>query len=269
MHTWSGTFKRGNFNINFFRRPSEIDSTTLVLDSKHSLAQGSPIGFSSKQRETMVSPAAPITTKQNTSISKIQAELSISTGSITLLTPPLNPSTVFYAAQRDSYLAVVWSAGMQAYGNPNTKIIIPGKSRAIKKLRKLANVTETRGSFIFTEDRYRFEHLCQLADILVLGPGGDVSVPAIAWAMASDTIVIAPDCAASREVINDGVNGILYEQKENWRRSATSIASMYGKCQSETGRNIRGEAKKTAENEFSLPTMIENYRRLYDETASA
>ena len=103
VHTWSGMFKRGNFNINFFCRPAEIDSATLVLDSKHSLAQGSPIGFSSKQREIVVSPAAPITTKQNTSISKIQAELSISTGTITLLTPPLNPSTVFYAAQRDNY----------------------------------------------------------------------------------------------------------------------------------------------------------------------
>ena len=185
----------------------------------------------------------------------LRAELGLPPQGTIVLVPELS-------REHEDHYAAIWSVLMRGYLEKNVRLIVPGVSRRLPKLRRLARSSENPQAILFTEDRYAFEQLCALADYLVLGSTGEVSLTAIAWAMACETSIIAPATHATTELLEDNRNALLFNAPSSWRRRATRICALYSEGEQLT--RIKETARGQAYNLFSLRRATDQHRRLYE-----
>lgn len=185
----------------------------------------------------------------------LRKELDLPESGLVFLTP--EPS-----AADDGPFAAVWSAMIRRHLNGNTRIIVPGTGPGLAEVRRLAKAVEYPDTAVFTEDRYPFEHLCGLADYLVIGSTGEVSLTAAVWAMAGSTPIIAPATYATTEILADNLNALLFKDPENWRRRGAVIATQFDRTEnlSKLKEVARGQAYEVC----SVRRHADQHRQFYD-----
>lgn len=102
----------------------------------------------------------------------------------------------------------------------------------------------------------------RLMDLLVIPSENEGLSNAMLEAMASGVPCLAHPACGAAEVIRDGENGWL-RSMESADALAGELASLVGEVGQVASAGLA--ARKTAEQRFSLSTMIEGYARLYEE----
>jgi glycosyltransferase involved in cell wall biosynthesis len=135
-----------------------------------------------------------------------------------VIPPPLD--------DRDGHYAALWSVLMRWYLDGNARILVPGAGREIATMRRLAEASEDRSVAIFTGRRYPVEQLIVVADWLVIGDRADIPMTAAAWAMAANTITVAPATYATSEILSNDLNARLFKAPNGWRRRAARLCAL-------------------------------------------
>ena len=165
-------------------------------------------------------------------------------------------------AEMEGQCATIWSLLMRWYLEEEARLIVPGVSPDLPRLRKLAQASESPGIVAFTENQYPFEQLCALADYLVLGTTSETSTTAVAWAMACSTAVIAPATQATTELLTHDGNAVLFKAPSSWRRRGAKICALYD--EDDKLPQIKEVARGQAYKLFSLHRAIDQHRQLYE-----
>lgn len=143
----------------------------------------------------------------------------------------------------------------------HVKMILPGQSIEQRRIARLASGLPVPQTLFCPEYRYPTEQLIAMADALVIVPRGDIATTAIAWAMASETVVIGTATYAVAELISNNVNGALFKQTPG-RRMVSDIARLL------QSRRSFGKLKDTARGQayevFSLRRFAEQTMQLYE-----
>ncbi len=129
-------------------------------------------------------------------------ELGLPAESCVLLTagPPSRAGGQFFA---------VWMTAVLRKIIPNLYLLIPGCSGEQQRLREFVATIYCPEAFRFCGDRFAFEQLLGLADLLVFPAVEDVPVGGLVRAMAGGVPVVASAVPAVREWITDGQSGFL------------------------------------------------------------
>ena len=170
-----------------------------------------------------------------------------------VLTPPLsNPA---------GQTVAVWSVLVRSYLGEPWRIVVPGQSAALRRLRWLSKTSVYEQMVWLTGDRWPFEGLVAVADYLVLGGTTDTSMTAVAWAMAAGVPVISPATCAVSEFLADDVNAVLFQAPPIWRQTGTRICALYDRTANLP--RIRETARGQAYQLFSVRRFADQHRRLY------
>ena len=165
-------------------------------------------------------------------------------------------------AEIEGQCAAIWSMFMRWYLEEEARLIVPGVSPDLPRLKMLAQASESPWIVTFTENKHPFEQLCALADYLVLGTTGETSTTAIAWAMACATTVIAPATHATTELLTNDGNAVLFKAPSSWRRRGAKICALYD--EDDKLPQIKEVARGQAYELFSLRRAINQHRQLYE-----
>ena len=105
-----------------------------------------------------------------------------------------------------------WAVALQNHFHGRMCCIVPGLSREQERIARYAATAPSRATIISPGDRYPFEELLAISDVLIVAARGDVSTTAIAWAMAAGAAVIGSATFSVAELIAHKVNGLLFKQ---------------------------------------------------------
>jgi glycosyltransferase involved in cell wall biosynthesis len=139
--------------------------------------------------------------------------------------------------------------------SPNTRFIIVGGGFLQKSLEEEANKLGIEKNVIFTGFRQDVPSLLKFFDIFVL-PSLKEGLPfAIIEAMATAKPVIATDVKGNREVVEDGISGILVPPKNPQSLAKAIINLLQDK---ERAKKMGNEGFSRAEQIFSSEKFIQN-----------
>lgn len=105
-----------------------------------------------------------------------------------------------------------------------------------------------------------FEALVSVADYFVLASRTEVSTTGIAWAMAAETLVIAPARYGVAEIIGSGLNGLLYKQPTETTQATEIVKCIHRDGQAKLREVARGHAFEV----FAAQKSVDQYLILYD-----
>ena len=165
-------------------------------------------------------------------------------------------------SDRGGHRSAIWAVAMHAHLNNNIRLLIPGDSKAIADLRRLALSGENPDSIVFTKAQYRFEELQAVADALICSGVDDVSTTALAWAMASGVTVVSPAIYCVAELLSNDLNGMLFKAEESWTRRGRQICVRLGKARQ--AAKLREVARGQAYEVFSVRRSVDQHRQLYE-----
>lgn len=161
----------------------------------------------------------------------------------------------------DGHLDACLATSMLHLAHGKLKMIVPGRSPEQRRIERMGSALPVGTSLYCPYDRYPTEQLIAIADALVIVPRGDISTTAIAWAMASETVVIGTATYAVAELISTNVNGLLFKQTPG-RRMVTDIARHLQSR--EAFAKLKETARGQAYEVFSLRRYAEQTALLYD-----
>lgn len=141
------------------------------------------------------------------------------------------------------------------------RVIVPGRSREAQRIARYARTIPSRPTILATLDRYPFEELLCISDVLVFAALGDVSTTAIAWAMAANVAVIGSAVPAIAELISHKVNGQLYNPKAECG-VIPSIAKLLEDTL--TQARLKEPARGQAYEVFGLRRFVDQHRKVYE-----
>ncbi len=110
--------------------------------------------------------------------------------------------------QLDAYFA----ASMLVHLGATLRVVVSGGGRGREGIANFSKGLLEQRSLVLPDPSIPFEELMAVADVLVVAPRGDHSTTAIAWAMASNVLVIGTAVYSVAELISHKVNGLLYKQ---------------------------------------------------------
>lgn len=186
--------------------------------------------------------------------SPLRAQLGLAQNAIAIIVAePISPA----GGQMDVVLGVV----LAGYTIDNLCMIVPGRSRERARIRRFAARAYAPPTLICPGNDVPFESLVAVADVLIIAAAGDVPSTSIAWAMASDTTIIASAVHSVAEMIANKVNGLLFKRLANERPSAV-IARLLsdGPAQATLREAARGQAFEV----FGVRRCMEQHMRLYE-----
>ena len=108
----------------------------------------------------------------------------------------------------------MWAAAMLRQIWPDVKLIIPGRSKEQRRLRRFLGEIYCPEVYVLTEDRHTPAELLAVSDMLVVPPAGDVPTGGLAWAMAASVPILGSPVPPVTELIADGHNGFLSKSGE-------------------------------------------------------
>lgn len=150
---------------------------------------------------------------------------------------------------------------------PDFLAIIVGQGEELENLKALVGDYNLKDHVKFY-GRVRKEELSELsavADVFVLPSTSEGHSVAILEAMASGLPIIASDIEGNKESVEDGINGLLFENKnsENLAQKLTAVL---------TDPNLRNRLSQNSSdtylNKFSTKSQIENYLKIYNSLVS-
>lgn len=144
--------------------------------------------------------------------------------------------------------------------------IVPGSSREQERVARYAATMPSRATIISPGDRYPFEELLAVSDVLIVAARGDVSTTAIAWALAAEAAVVAAAIPSVAELIAHKVNGLLYKQPRGKREVGTIVRLLEDRAALDKVREVaRGQAYEV----FGLRRCIEQHMQVYENVLRA
>ncbi|HIP12509.1 MAG TPA: glycosyltransferase, partial [Arcobacter sp.] len=158
-----------------------------------------------------------------------------------------------YAFYHDSVRLVLAAQILKERGYENKiKFLMVGNGKEYKQCLEAAKETKVLGNILIMKEAVPKEEVPKILsaiDISVLPGSTDIISPIkVLEYMVSETAVIVPDYACNREVIEDGINGLLFEAK-NELDLADTIESLI--LQSERIKPLGEKAKVTVIQKFS------------------
>ncbi len=188
--------------------------------------------------------------------SRVRAELGISRDDFVIICPER-------LLRSDGHLDACLASSMLNRIHGHVKMILPGRSGEQRRIARLASGLPIPKTLSCPAHRYPTEQLISIADGLVIVPRGDIATTAIAWAMASETVVIGTATYTVAELISNNVNGVLFKQTPG-RRMVVDIARRIESR--ESFGKLKGTARGQAYEVFSLRRYVEQTMQLYDNT---
>ncbi len=154
-----------------------------------------------------------------------------------------------------------WAAALLNHLDKGIWCIVPGVSKEQKRIAHYAATAPSRATIVSPGDRYRFEELIAISDVLLLNARGDVSTAAIAWAMAGGAAVIAPAIPSVAELIAHKVNGLLFKRVHGKSEVGALVRLLQDRASLDKSREVaRGQAYEV----FGLRRFVEQHMLVYD-----
>ena len=149
--------------------------------------------------------------------------------------------------------------------NPRLRLLIVGDHGAEREtiLRKIGE-SPVKGKIVWTGYQADTVDFYRMMDLLVVPSDSEGLSNVMLEAMACGVpCLVHPACGAN-EVVVEGVNGFLREMA-----TAGALASVLGGIAADLPllAELGGGARRTAEERFSLASMVNGYSRLYEEMA--
>ena len=123
--------------------------------------------------------------------------------------------------------------------------------------------TGLKDNIIITGNRNDINIILNSCDIFIMPSVAEGFGLALAEAMATEKMCIASDIEPFREIVDDGVNGFLFESK-NASSLENKIEKILGSSEDRL-REVRKNARNKIKNYFSVERMILEYEKLYSE----
>ncbi len=141
------------------------------------------------------------------------------------------------------------------------RILVAGFSKEQERIARFMRTLPDPPPLLATGDRYPFEQLLAVSDVLLLAPRGDVPTTAIAWAMAANVSVIGSAVPAIAELIAHKVNGLLFKPPADHTPAIPIVKLLRDReSQRRTQETARGQAYEV----FGLRRNVEQHARVYE-----
>lgn len=145
---------------------------------------------------------------------------------------------------------------------PNVKLVLIGEDMLDGQLEKEAKELGIEGSVLFLGKRKDVGQLLSIADIGILSSRSEGMSNAILEYMTAGKPVVATNVGGTPEMIEDGLNGLLVPKEDS-----AAIKEAVVKLLRDEGlrRTLGGRGREGSLERFSMPGMVNNYLRLYDQ----
>lgn len=144
--------------------------------------------------------------------------------------------------------------------NKDCKLLIVGQGPLEAELRKKTEALDLLSNVIFLQDRGDVREIMQCADIFVAPSLYEGFGIAVAEAMACGLPVLASDIDTFKEILTDGVDGILFECGNYVKLAEVLLSLMADKAK----RDFLGEnAKRNARLRFNADTYTRKLEQIY------
>ncbi|MFH0983808.1 MAG: glycosyltransferase family 4 protein [Planctomycetota bacterium] len=202
----------------------------------------------------LVRPGVDFATLNRVRKSDLRTRLGLGPEAVVLLTD--QPAT------RDGgQFCAFWATAVRSFLEPNVRLVVPGCTPEVARLRRLAEAVEEAELLVLPGDPYRYEELVAVADVLLLPRVAESSVTAVAWAMAAGVPVIASATRTIAELLAHDHNAFLIKPDVT-RRLALRFAEALGRRHA--WGNLTEVARGQAYEVFSLGRCIEQVREVYE-----
>ncbi|MBN1342457.1 MAG: glycosyltransferase family 4 protein [Phycisphaerae bacterium] len=133
-----------------------------------------------------------------------------------LLTPP-PPS-------RDGgHYFAVWATALLQQLLPGIRLILPGDSPEQVRLERFVRGFDLPEILVATGNRWRFDELTGLADLLLVPASSDVPTAPVVQAMTTGLPVVAGDVPSMREIIEHEITGLLVPPQNPTRLAGAAL----------------------------------------------
>lgn len=154
-----------------------------------------------------------------------------------------------------------WAAALLNHLYGGMWCIVPGVSREQERIARYAATAPSRATIISPGDRYPFEELLAISDVLIVAARGDVSTTSIAWGMAAGAAVVASAIPSIAELIAHKVNGLLYKHVRGKREVGTLVRLLQDRPSLDKAREVaRGQAYEV----FGLRRFLDQHIQVYE-----
>lgn len=187
-----------------------------------------------------------------------RSELGIAEGVPVLLTPP-SPS------RAGGHYHAVWAGAILQKLWPDLRIIVPGVSTESRRLGRFVASFGEPGLLIAPGERFPFEALLAVADVMLVPAIADVPTGAIAWAMAAGVPIVGSAIPCVAEYLADHHNALLCRAGNPTALAARVRLLLRDPSLS---RRLREVAQGEAFEAFSLSRLAREYRTVYGNVAA-
>jgi len=140
------------------------------------------------------------------------------------------------------------------------RVVIAGASRERDRIIRFHEHLPTENALIPVGTAVPVEELIAVSDVLVVAARSDVDTTAIAWAMASNTAIVAAAGYAVAELVANKVNGLLFKQTPGRSMTASIAQRLRDRASLEKATEVaRGQAYEA----FGLRRFVDDHARLY------
>jgi glycosyltransferase involved in cell wall biosynthesis len=116
--------------------------------------------------------------------------------------------------KREGQYNAVWATALLHQIDPMVRLIVPGRSAEVARLRRFAHGFSLLHLLVTPENANSFESLLAVADMLVVPALEDVATTPLAWAMGAGTTIVGSAVHSVAELIADRHNGFLCKPNE-------------------------------------------------------
>jgi glycosyltransferase involved in cell wall biosynthesis len=169
---------------------------------------------------------------------------------VVLALPPVN--------RKSGHFMTVWSVFIVHVIRRDVRVVIPGQSEEVERLRRLVRQTRHEPIARFCGDTHSLPELLAVADVVSFLPPHDQISGSLAWAMASGKPILASAIPAMTELLADRHNAWL-TRVEPHPAARKLLMAIESPKSAELARVARSQAYEV----FSRRRMIEQYSRVY------
>lgn len=251
---WKGGFYRliDRFTAGYARMiiaNSQAVKASLVED----------VGIKADKIKVIVNGIDPGRFNSNVDIVDMKRQLGLSkdkmvVGTVTRLHPEKNPEVFIDAAS------------IVKKEHDNIQFVVVGDGRLMNALKQQVARLGLSSDVIFTGERDDVAQILKVMDIFVLTSLWEGLSVSILEAMASAVPVVATDVGGTKEVVDNGVTGVLIPRK-NPTETANAISMLLSKP--DKLRQMGSRGKEHVEKYFTLNDMIKKIEDLYESLAES
>jgi len=226
--------------------------SAVIVDSQTArarlLACGGPI-----DRVVVIRPAVDFGAINAARRSDLRSRLTGDAGPVILTPGP--------AIRGDGQFEAAWATAILRLIHPRVRLILPGESRELVRVRHLFAAAGMDDVLLATGDEFRWSQLVSVADMLLLCPSAEAATEPIAWAMAAGLTIVGVARRSIAELIADRSNGLLCKSNKPLRVAAVALRALEDQpLRRRLGEVARGQAYDV----FSLRAFVDNHRAIYD-----